>query len=87
MLGERVREKLTLGGDGGGVFDVDGRCGVTVTVDRVTVAGPRAARVADALAGRAPIAAALPDLPAGSHTALSRLADVFRAPAARQAPT
>jgi hypothetical protein len=39
-----------------------------------------------ALAGRAPIPAALPDLPASSHAALSRLADVFRAPAG-QAPT
>ena len=86
MFGDQVREKLTLGGDGGGVFDVDGRRGVTITVDRVTAAGPRAAEVADALAGRAPIAAALPDLPASSRAALSRMADVFRAPAG-QAPT
>jgi uncharacterized protein (TIGR03083 family) len=91
MFGDQVREKLTLGGDGGGVFDVDGRRGVMVTVDRAAAAGPpaagpRAAEVADALAGRAPIAAALPDLPASSRTALSLLADVFRAPAG-QVPT
>jgi uncharacterized protein (TIGR03083 family) len=106
MFGDQLQETLTLGGDGGGVFDVDGRRGVTVTVDRVAAAGPGtagrgaagpgaagpdaagpgAAEVADALAGRTPIAAALPDLPASSRAALSRLADVFRAPAGR-APT
>ena len=80
MFGAQVRERLTLGGDGGGVFDVDCRRGVTVTVDRVACAGPRAAEVADALAGRAPVAAALPGLPAGSRAALSRMADIFRAP-------
>ena len=65
---------------------MDGRRRVTVTVDRMDAAGPGAAEVADALAGRAPIAAALPDLPAGSRAALSRMADVFRAPAG-PAPT
>jgi hypothetical protein len=43
-----------------------------------TSRGP--AEVADALAGRAPVAAALPGLPAGSRAALSRMADIFRAP-------
>jgi fatty-acyl-CoA synthase len=86
MFGDQVRQKLTLGGDGGGVFDVDGRRRVTVTVDRMDAAGPGAAAVADALAGRAPIAAAFPDLPAGSRAALSRMSDVFRAPAG-PAPT
>ena len=80
MFGRQVRERLTLGGDGGGVFDVDCRRGVTVTVDRVVCAGPRAAEVADALAGRAPIAAALPEVPASSRAALSCLAGVFHNP-------
>ena len=46
----------------------------------MTAAGPRAAEVADALAGRAQIAAVLPDLPAGSRAALSRMADFFHTP-------
>ena len=52
MFGGQVQEKLTLGGDGGGVFDLDSRGAVTLTVTRVTTAGPPAAEVADALAGR-----------------------------------
>ena len=63
MFGGQVQEKLTLGGEGGGIFEVDSRGGVTLTVRRVAGAGPRAAEVADALAGRAQIAAALPELP------------------------
>jgi hypothetical protein len=41
-----VQEKLTLGGDGGGVFDLDSHRTVTLTVTRVTTAGPPAAEVA-----------------------------------------
>jgi hypothetical protein len=47
----------------------------------VTTAGPPAAEVADALAGRSPIAAVLGDLPASSRAALSLLADFFNTPA------
>ena len=61
MFGDRVQEKLTLGGDGGGVFELDSRGAVTFTVNRVTTTGPPAAEVADALAGRAPVAAVLGD--------------------------
>ena len=80
MFGSQVQEKLTLGGEGGGIFEVDSRGGVTLTIRRVTGAGPRAAEVADALAGRAQIAAALPELPAGSRAALSCMADFFHTP-------
>ncbi len=52
VFGDPVQEKLKLSGDGGGVFDLDSRGGVTLTVTRVTTAGPPAAGVADALAGR-----------------------------------
>jgi hypothetical protein len=55
--------RLTLGGDGGGVFSLDSHGAVTLAVTRVTSAGRPAAEVADALAGRAPVAAALRDLP------------------------
>ncbi len=81
MAGDQVQEKLTLGGDGGGVFDLDSRGAVTLTVTRVTTAGPPAAEVTDALGGRAQIAAVLADLPASSRTALSRMADFFNTPA------
>jgi uncharacterized protein (TIGR03083 family) len=81
MFGGQVRQKLTLGGDGGGVFDLDNRGAVTLTVTRVTTAGPPAAEVADALAGRSHIAAVLGDLPASSRAALSRMADFFNTPA------
>jgi hypothetical protein len=40
MFGDQVQEKLRLGGDGGGVFDLDSRGGVTLTASRVTTAGP-----------------------------------------------
>jgi uncharacterized protein (TIGR03083 family) len=80
MFGAQVRETLTLGGDGGGIFEVDGRGGVTLTVSRVTTAGPPAAEVADALAGRSDIAAAIEGLPARSRAALSPLADFFNTP-------
>jgi uncharacterized protein (TIGR03083 family) len=79
MFGAQVQERLILGGDGGGIFEVDSR-GVTLTVHRVTGPGPRAAEVADALAGRAWVAAKLPQLPARSRTALSCMADFFHTP-------
>ena len=77
-----VQGKLTLGGDGGGVFDLDSRGGgVTLTVTRGTTAGPPADQVTDVLAGRPPAAAVLGDLPASTRTAVSRLADFFNTPA------
>ncbi len=75
-----VQQKLTLGGAGGGTFEVDSRNGVTLTVDRRNTAGPAAAEVADALAGRAPVAAVLGDLPASACAALSHLANFFNTP-------
>jgi len=81
VFGDPVTEKLILGGDGGGVFDLGNRDGVTLTVTRVTTAGPSAAQVTDALAGRAPAAGVLGDLPAGSRTALLYMADFFNTPA------
>jgi len=83
MFGDQVQEKLTLGDGGGGVFDLDSRGAVTLTATRVTTAGPPAAQVTDALAGRPPAAAVLGDLPASSRTALSRLADFFNTPASQ----
>jgi uncharacterized protein (TIGR03083 family) len=80
MFGDQVRETLKLGGDGGGVYDVDSRGAVTLTVTRVTTAGPPAAEVADALAGRSPVAAVLGGLSASSRAALSRLADFLNTP-------
>jgi uncharacterized protein (TIGR03083 family) len=83
MFGDPVRETLTLGGDGGGVFDLDRRGGVTLTVTRVTAAGPPAAQLTDALAGRAPAAAVLGDLPTRSRRALLHMADFFNTPVAQ----
>jgi uncharacterized protein (TIGR03083 family) len=80
VFGDPVTEKLILGDDGGGVFDLGNRDGVTLTVTRVTTAGPPAAQVTDALAGRAPAADVLGDLPAGSRTALLYMADFFNTP-------
>ncbi len=80
MFGDQVQETLTLGGDGGGVFDLATRGALTLTVTRVTTTGPPVAEVADALAGRPPAAAVLGELPASSRAALSRLADFFNAP-------
>ena len=73
LFGARVQEKLTLGGDGGGVFELDSSNGVTLTATRVTTAGPPAAQVTNAVAGRAPVASILGDLPADSRAALSSL--------------
>jgi uncharacterized protein (TIGR03083 family) len=80
-FGEPVRETLRLSGAGGGLFDLDAHGAVTLTVTGLTTAGPPAAEVADALAGRSSVAAVLSDLPAAARTALSRMADFFNAPA------
>jgi hypothetical protein len=80
LFGAQVQEKLTLSGDGGGVFEVDSSDGVRLAVTRMTTAGPPAAEVADALAGRAPVAAVLGHLPASSRIALSGMADFFNTP-------
>ena len=79
VFGDPVQEKLILGDDGGGVFDLDNRDGVTLTVTRVTSAGSPAVEVTDALAGRGP-ADVLGDLPATSRTALLYMADFFNTP-------
>ena len=85
MLADPVQQTLTLSGDGGGIYDLDSRGPVTLTVSQATTVGPPAAQVADALAGRAPVTAVLGDLPASSRTALSHMADFFNTPA-EQAP-
>ncbi len=79
LFGDPVRDKLMLGGDGGGIFDLDSRGAVTLTVTRVITAGPPAAQVTDALAGRGPTAA-LGDLPTSSRAALSHLAEFLNTP-------
>ena len=81
LFGDPVREKLTLGGDGGGIFEVESSDGITLTATRMRTAGPPAAQVTDALAGRVQAAAALGELPASSRAALSPLADFFNTPA------
>jgi hypothetical protein len=80
MHGDQVRQQLALGGPGGGIFDLDIRGPVTLTVTRATTVGPPAAEVADALAGRAPTAAVLGGLSASIPPALWRLADFFNSP-------
>ena len=80
LFGDPVRDTLMLGGDSGGTFDLDSRGAVTLTVGREHAAGPPAAEVADALAGRAPAAAVLGALPASTRTALSHLAEFFNTP-------
>jgi hypothetical protein len=80
LSGHPVQEKLTLGGDGGGALDLASNGGaVTLTVTGRIGAGPSAAEVADALAGRPP-AAVLGGLPAGARTTRSHLADSFNRP-------
>jgi len=69
-FGDQVQQKLRLGGDGGGVFDLDSHGTLTLTVTRATTAGPPADQVADALAG----------LPANSRTALLHMATFFNTP-------
>ncbi len=80
VFGDPVQEKLMLSGDGGGVFDLDSRDGVTLAVTRVTAEGPSAAQVTDALAGRSVAAGVLGDLPASSRTALLHMADFYNTP-------
>jgi uncharacterized protein (TIGR03083 family) len=80
MFGDQIQQELTLGGDGGGIFDLDSRGAITLTATRATTAGLPAAEITDALAGRAPAAAVLGDLPASSRAALSRMADFFSTP-------
>jgi uncharacterized protein (TIGR03083 family) len=80
VFGDPVQEKLMLSGDGGGVFDLGSRDGVTLAVTRVTAEGPSAAQVTDALAGRSVAAAVLGDLPATSRTALLHMADFYNTP-------
>lgn len=84
--GGPVRETLKLSGPGGGRFDLAGHEPVTLTVTRLATAGPPAAEVADALAGRSSGAAVLTELPAGSRTALSRMADFFNTPVRDKPP-
>jgi hypothetical protein len=80
ISGGWVHEKLELGGDGGGVFDLDSHDAVILTLSRTDGAGPPAAELADALAGRSPIASVLADLPARSRAALSQLGNFFNTP-------
>ena len=80
IFGGQVTERLMLAGDGGGAFDLDSRDGVTLTVTRLTTAGPPAAEVTDALAGRAPATAVLSAVPASSCATLLRMANFFNTP-------
>jgi uncharacterized protein (TIGR03083 family) len=87
LFGSPVQERLTLGSEGGGVFDLDSRDGtVTLNASRVTAVGPPAAQVTDALAGRSPVANALRELPSHSRAAMSYLADFLNTPV-EQSPT
>lgn len=75
--------RLVLGGPGGGAFDLDTRRPATLTVTPLPAtgpAGPLAAEVADAVAGRGP-GAVLDGLP----PALTRLARFFTTPVAAPA--
>ncbi|WP_326552371.1 maleylpyruvate isomerase family mycothiol-dependent enzyme [Micromonospora sp. NBC_01813] len=76
MFGDGVSERLVLGGDGGGVFELDTNDSVTLTVTRTATDGPPAAAVTDALAGRGS-AAVLDGLPDQARTALTHLATFF----------
>ena len=66
-----MQEKLTLGGDGGGIFDVESRGAATLAATRMVTLGPPAAQVTDALAGRSTDAAVLSGLSARSSTAVA----------------
>ncbi|MDG4772420.1 maleylpyruvate isomerase family mycothiol-dependent enzyme [Solwaraspora sp. WMMD792] len=83
-FGAQVRQRLELGGDGGGVFEVAADESVTLTATltatRAATAGPPATEVTDALAGRGS-AAVLDGVPDGSRTALTVLATFFTTPA------
>ena len=80
LFGDPVQDKLTVGGNGGGVFDLDTRGAVTLTISRQHTPGPPAAQVTDALAGRAPADTVLAHLPPATRAALSRLADFYNTP-------
>ena len=81
MFGTPVDANLKLGGIGGGAFDLVAVGGsVGLTAERTSTAGPNAAEVADALAGRSQMTDALVDLPTETRTALSSLADFFNTP-------
>jgi uncharacterized protein (TIGR03083 family) len=80
MFGGQVQEKLTLFGDGGGVFEVDSHDGVTLTASHGSTTGPPAAELADALAGRSPATTVLDDVPASTRAALTHLADFMNTP-------
>jgi uncharacterized protein (TIGR03083 family) len=80
LFGDQVQDELKMGGDGGGVFDLDSRGGLTLMVSRVEATGPTAAEITDALAGRPPAAPVLDVLPAGSRAALSHLGAFFNTP-------
>src|SRR6266851_2771211 len=80
IFGDPVSDRLRLGGDGGGVFDLDTREAVTLTVTTVTTSGPPVAQVTDALAGRPQTAAVLGELPTRSRADLAHLADFFNTP-------
>jgi uncharacterized protein (TIGR03083 family) len=82
LFGEQVQEKLTLGGCGSGVFNLDAVGAVTLSASRVATVGPPAPEFTDALAGRGRVAAALRNVPSRSRPALSRLAELFNTPVA-----
>jgi hypothetical protein len=77
--GEKVNERLELGGTGGGTFSVQSDEAVVLTADRGTTEGPPAAEVADALAGRPPGDVLLCSASVNSRIALSLLAAFFNA--------
>jgi len=83
-FGARAHQRLELGGDGGGVFEVVADESVTLTATpaatRVESAAPPAAEVTDALAGRGS-ATVLDGVPDESRTALTVLATFFTTPA------
>jgi hypothetical protein len=80
MFGEQVCHQLELSGAGGGIYDLNSKNGVALSVTRGSVPGPPAAQVADALAGREVAAAVLGALPAGPRTTLAHLGEFFNAP-------
>jgi uncharacterized protein (TIGR03083 family) len=81
LFGDHVQQKMGLGGGGGGEFDVNTSDGVvTLRATRAAGSGSPAAEVTDALAGRAPVAPVLCDVPGPAVAALSRLASYFNTP-------
>jgi uncharacterized protein (TIGR03083 family) len=86
-FGDSVRCQLTLGGPGGGVFDLDNDGGlITLTATPMSAAGPPVAQVTDALAGRATASAVLAHLPPATRASLSLLADFYNTPVAQNQP-